>query len=176
MDLALSRGVCLQSQVTQNPIQTGLNNKGRALASETGKPRGGVNFRAGVIQVAHWHQQDLVSFSFCSPCHGVPIMSLPVMGALWCWRHPGMDRPLLLSCSFPLNHVTGKQSCKMGDRCWGRFNNGPSCFYVWSLQLDHLVLWGLIKSHGIWLLELLLNRGCKKNILEEFLQEEFLRS
>ena len=45
MNLALERGLCLQSQVTENPIETGLNNEGRLLAPEPGKSRGGVTLR-----------------------------------------------------------------------------------------------------------------------------------
>lgn len=61
-NLALPRGVRLQSQVRENPVQTGLYNEGRFLAPETGKSRGGVSFGVGLIQVAQQRQQDLVSF------------------------------------------------------------------------------------------------------------------
>lgn len=48
MNFSSARGSMLQSQVTENLIQTGLNNEGRFLAPETGKSRGGVSFRVGL--------------------------------------------------------------------------------------------------------------------------------
>lgn len=88
MNLALSRGICLQLQVTENPVQTGLYNEGRFLAPETGKSRGGVSFGVGLIQVAQRRQQDLVSF-ILSALSSIVSPSATAEGAQTHRRQPG---------------------------------------------------------------------------------------
>lgn len=83
VDVAL-QGIMFAVPGNRKPYSTNLNNERRVLAPETGKSRGGVSFRVGVIQVAQWCQQDLVSFLCLAQC-------------LHCWRQrqgPLTVRPL----------------------------------------------------------------------------------
>lgn len=141
-----TRGVHLQLQVIENPIQTGLNNEGRFWLPKLESPK--VGWVSGLGWSKWLSDVSRILFPFLSalPSTASPssmveerslpqkTLSLPLIGAVWWWSQQGKGPPLPHASSSHWNHVAVKCSIlQEGEEGWGCCQLLPSRFCGWAL-------------------------------------------